>query len=98
MEPRTFSHFQIVSNINTSNVDNNNKQKKTQDSFLGNNRDTSRLSNSLGVTKVKFTVVKYNEAEFSKAQRHVFKAPDYKIMTQEAIEACNQLGINPESM
>jgi hypothetical protein len=50
-----------------TNSDNNSKQKKTQDSFLGNNRDTSRLSNSLGVTKVKLTVVKYDEAEFSKA-------------------------------
>lgn len=39
-----------------------------------------------------------NDKELNKAIRHLFKPTEYRQLTPEALEACQTLGVNPESL
>jgi|LauGreDrversion4_2_1035121.scaffolds.fasta_scaffold104665_1 hypothetical protein len=38
------------------------------------------------------------EKEFNKAARHIFRQPELKVLTAEALEACEHIGVNPNTL
>jgi len=38
------------------------------------------------------------EKEFNKAARHIFRQPELKVLTAEALEACEHIGVNPTTL
>lgn len=71
--------------------------------FIGGTRDGTNMSKSAGVSKSPIlgktvTNPAELEKEFNKAARHIFKTPDLKVLTPEAVEACHHIGVKTESL